>query len=106
MIGNLGPISAKLDGNIRVVRGTCLVPGTVNTSTQADQFVKLPTAANGVFAGAAGEDLFEPGFSMDSGTDPTTVTGTTPANYNFTGRRISIIRLGRFPLIAGAAIVD
>src|SRR2546422_5935212 len=79
MEGVLGPVAARLDANVRVVRGTALVPGTVNTSSQADSYVALPAAANGVFAGVAAEDFFETGFAFASGTDPSTVNGTTPA---------------------------
>ncbi len=107
MEGVLGPIAARLDANVRVVRGTAFVPGTVNASSQTDQFVALPASANGVFAGIAAEDFFETGFSFTSGTDPSTVTGTTPASpYNLQGKRISIVRKGRFPLIAAGAIAD
>ncbi len=101
----LGPIAAKLDANVRVVRGACMVPGTVNTSTQFDVFAALPAAANGVFLGAASEDRFETGFKFDSNTDPTTVTGTTPAApYNLQAKPIGLVRRGRFPLIAAGAI--
>lgn len=105
MEGNLGPLAAKLDANVRVVRGTALGPGTVNTSTQSDVFVAIPTAANGKFLGAAAEDLLETGFKFDSTVDPTTVTGTTPASpYNLSGKRIGLVRKGRFPMIAASAI--
>lgn len=107
MEGNLGPIAARLDANVRVVRGTALSPGTVNTSTQADVYVKVtPTAAgNDPFLGAAAEDFFETGFKFDATVDPTTVTGTTPASpYNLSGKRIGLVRKGRFPMIAAGAI--
>ncbi len=105
MEGNLGPLAAKLDANVRVVRGTALGPGTVNTSTQFDVFVAIPTAANGKFLGSASEDLFETGFKFDATVDPTTVTGTTPAApYNLLGKRIGLVRKGRFPMIAAGVI--
>ncbi len=105
MEGNIGPISARLDASVRVVRGAVLGPGTVNTSTQADVFTAVPTAANGKVLGAAAEDLFEPGFKFDSTVDPTTVIGTAPTSpYNLQGKRIGLVRKGRFPCIASGAI--
>lgn len=107
MEGVLGPVAARLDANVRVVRGTALVPGTVNTSSQADSYVALPAAANGVFAGVAAEDFFETGFAFASGTDPSTVNGTTPAApYNLATKRIAIVRRGRLPMTAAGAIAD
>lgn len=101
MEGTLGPFAAKLDANVRVVRGTCLSPGVVNTSTQFDTFAALPAGQNAVFLGAAAEDRFETGFAYVAGTDPSTVTGTTPASpYNLATKPIGVVRRGRFPLIA------
>src|SRR3989442_4226557 len=105
MEGVLGPVNRGLDGNVRVVRGTALGPVTVNTSSQADSYVALPAAANGVFAGAAAEDFFETGFAFASGTDPSTVNGTTPAApYNLATKRIAIVRRGRLPMIAAGPV--
>ncbi len=105
MEGNIGPIAVRLDANVRVVRGTALGPGTVNTSTQSDVYAAIPTAANGKFLGAAAEDLFETGYKFDATVDPSTVTGTTPASpYNLLGKRIGLVRKGRFPMIAAGAI--
>lgn len=107
MEGVLGPIAARLDANVRVVRGTALVPGTVNTSNQADYFIALPSGANGVVAGAAAEDFFETGYAYTAGTDPSTVNGTAPASpYNLSGKRIAVVRRGRFPMLAAGAIAD
>lgn len=107
MEGNLGPIAARLDTNVRVVRGTVMTPGTVNTSTQSDIYVALPSGANGVFAGVAAEDFLETGYKFDSTVDPSTVTGTTPVlPYDLQGKRIPIVRRGRFPLIAAGSIAD
>ncbi len=101
----LGPIAAKLDTNVRVVRGTALSTPTVNTSTQYDRWVGLPSAQNAVFDGAAAEDFFETGYTYTSGTDPSTVTGTTPAApYNLQGKRISIALRGVLPMLAAGAI--
>ncbi len=101
----LGPIAGKLDTNVRVVRGTALSTPTVNTSTQSDRWVGLPSAQNAVFEGVAAEDFFETGFSYTSGTDPSTVTGTTPASpYNLQGKRISTALRGYFPMLAAGAI--
>ncbi len=104
-IGNLGPLAFKLDANVRVVRGTAMVKSVTNSSNQSDQFAALPAGANGVFIGAAAEDFFEPNFFYAAGTDPTTVTGTTPGgNYTLTKKPISVIRKGVFPLIASGVI--
>jgi len=103
--GVLGPIAFKMDSNVRVVRGACMVKSVTNSSTQQNQYAALPAAANGVFIGAAAEDLFEPGYFYTAGTDPTTVTGTTPGgNYNLQGRPIALVRKGVFPLIASGVI--
>jgi hypothetical protein len=105
MEGVLGPIAAKLDTNVRVVRGTALSTPSVNTSTQYDRWVGLPSGQNAVFEGAAAEDFFETGYAYTAGTDPSTITGTTPAApYNLQGRRISIALRGVLPMLAAAAI--
>ena len=107
MQGVLGPIVARLDANTRVVRGTAFTKPVTNTSTQADLYVGLPGGANVAFEGSAAEDFLEPGFKFDSGVDPTTVTGTTPASpYNFAGKRISVVKRGVFPMIASGAIAQ
>jgi hypothetical protein len=103
----LGPIAAKLDTNVRVVRGTALSTPTVNTSTQFDRWVGLPSGQNAVFEGVAAEDFVETGFSYVAGTDPSTVTGTTPAApYNLQGKRISAVLRGMFPMLAAGAITQ
>jgi hypothetical protein len=105
MEGVLGPIAAKLDTNVRVVRGTALSTPSVNTSTQYDRWVGLPSGQNAVFEGAAAEDFFETGYTYTAGTDPSTITGTTPAApYNLQGRRISIALRGVLPMLAAGAI--
>src|ERR1039458_8542016 len=117
MEGNLGPIAATLDVNMRLVRGMCLVLGTVTTSTQSMAYVEPPGAAsgslgalgtggiNGVFAGVVAEDLFETGFSMSAEVDPTTVIGTIPQSPStLLNKNVAIVRRGRFPLIASGII--
>ncbi len=105
MEGVLGPTAAKLDTNVRVVRGTALAKPTVNTSTQFDKWVGLPASQNAAFEGTAAEDFFETGFAYTAGTDPTTVTGTTPTSpYNLQGRRISLALRGIFPMLAAGVI--
>ncbi len=105
MEGVLGPVAAKLDTNVRVVRGTALSTPTVNTSTQADRWVGLPSGQNAVFEGCAAEDFFETGYTYTAGTDPSTVTGTTPAApYNLQGRRVATVLRGVFPMLASQAI--
>ncbi len=107
MQGVLGPIGARLDANTRVVRGTAFTKPVTNTSTQADLYVGLPAGANVAFEGAAAEDFLEPGFKFDAGVDPSTVTGTAPAApYVFTGKRISVVKRGIFPMIAAGVIAQ
>src|SRR2546422_4586012 len=108
MQATLGPIARKMDANVRIVRGSALIPGSVNTSTQIDKYVKLPTAANGVFAGLAADDTFEPGFNYTAGTDPSTINGVAPgAPYDLSKQPISVILLGVFQnALASAAVAD
>jgi len=105
MEGNIGPIAVRLDANVRLVRGTVLGPGTVNTSTQSDVYAAIPAAANGKILGVTSEDFFETGFKFDATVDPSTVIGTTPAPpYNLLAKRVGLVRKGRFPCIAASAI--
>src|SRR5712692_4569630 len=103
----LVPSAAKLDTNVRVVRGTAFSTPSVNTSTQFDYWVGLPSGQNAVFEGAAAEDFFETGYTYTAGTDPSTVTGTTPAApYILQGKRVAVVKRGMFPMLAAGAITQ
>jgi hypothetical protein len=81
----------RADANVRVSKYTVMVQSSANTSTQAQQFAALPGGANapGVL-GVLTDHFVEPNYFVPQGTDPTTVTGTTPALYNLQGRGLTL----------------
>jgi hypothetical protein len=83
-------ISFRVQSNVRIAKFTVLVKDTTDT-TQNQQYAMLPTAANapGVL-GVTLDHFVEPNYFVPQGTNPTTVTGTTPALYNLTGRSIAV----------------
>jgi len=101
MMPGIDPIGALLDANKRVVRGTAMGLPSTNTSTQTAFYVALPTGQNVACEGVMVEDAVETGFSLTSTTDPTTVTGTTPASpYDLRKRSWALARDGRVWCIA------
>ena len=78
MLGNQGLTAAKFDANVRAVRGTIMSLPSVNTSSESDFYVGLPTGSNVKALGVLMQDVVEPGNTITSETDPSTVTGTTP----------------------------
>jgi len=81
----------RADANVRISKFTALVQSTANTSTQSQQFAAVPGAANasGVL-GVTIEHFVEPNYFVPQGTNPTTVTGTTPTLYNLQNRGLTL----------------
>ncbi len=94
------------DGNVRIVAHTALIQGTVTPSVFHGVQVKLPTAANtGPIVCVTELNFFEPNyFSYAKGTDPTTVTATTPTLYTLTGKAIAGIISGLTYCIAAGVL--
>jgi len=81
----------RADANARISKFTAVVQSTANPSTQSQQFAALPAAANA--AGVLGvtiEHFVEPNYFVPQGTDPTTVTGSTPVLYNLANRGLTL----------------
>ena len=81
----------RADANVRINKFTALVQSTANTSTQSQQFAAVPAASNapGVL-GVTIEHFVEPNYFVPQGTNPTTVTGTTPTLYNLQNRGVTL----------------
>lgn len=80
--------TGRLSTNVRVAKYAALLTDAVN-SLQNKYFVSLPPSvtpwlvgASGVYApaGVTFQNYYEPNFFTAEDTNPTTVTGTTPAN--------------------------
>ena len=98
--------SVRSAANVRIYKYTALIK-SASTTTQNKIFGALPTAKNsGAFLGVTIEHFFEPNFFVPQGTDPTTVTGTTPVIYNLQGKVVGIQITGeaRFILSADGAV--
>ena len=81
----------RADANVRISKYTALVQSTANPSTQARQFAAVPAAANAAgVLGVTVEHFVEPNYFVPQGTDPSTVTGTTPALYNLQNRALTL----------------
>jgi hypothetical protein len=81
----------RADANVRINKFTALVQSTANPSTQSQQFAAVPAGANapGVL-GVTIEHFVEPNYFVPQGTNPATVTGTTPTLYNLQGRGLTL----------------
>jgi hypothetical protein len=95
----------RSDGNVRINKFTALVQSTANPSTQSQQFAAVPAGANapGVL-GVTVEHFVEPNYFVPQGTNPTTVTGTTPTLYNLEGRGLTLQLNGVARCIAASPI--
>lgn len=84
MYGNIGTTAAKLDLNVRVLRGTVMSLPVTNQTTESDYYVGLPTQGpNSVPTGVMSQDVVEPGYPLTSETwlDPNTgnpINGSVP----------------------------
>ena len=95
----------RSDANVRVNKFSVLVKSSANTSTQKTQYAAVPAAQNasGVL-GVLTEHFVEPNYFVPQGTNPTTVTGTTPTLYNLTNRGMTLQVNGVARCIAAGAI--
>jgi argininosuccinate lyase len=97
----------RSDANVRVHKFTVMVKSTANTSNQKTQYAAVPAAQNAAgILGVLAEHFVEPNFFVSQGTDPTTVTGTTPTLYNMQNRGMSVQVNGVARGIAAAAIAQ
>jgi hypothetical protein len=95
----------RSDANVRINKFTALVKSATNTSDQQHRYAALPGAANapGVL-GVTVEHFVEPNYFVPQGTDPTTVTGSTPTLYNMQGRALTLQVNGVARCIAAGAV--
>ncbi len=99
-------ISFRAQANARIAKFTALVADTADT-TQNQQFAGLPAAANAPkFIGVTLDHFVEPNYFVPQGTDPSTVTGTTPVLYNLTGRGLTTQINGIARFYAGVAGIN
>lgn len=97
-------VSFRSQSNVRIYKFTALVKDTTDT-TQNQQFAGLPAAANAPgILGVLTDHFVEPNYFVPQGTNPTTVTGTTPVLYNLTGRGMTLQVNGVARCIAAGAI--
>jgi hypothetical protein len=97
-------VSFRSQSNVRIYKFTALVKDTTDT-TQNQQFAGLPAAANAPgILGVLTDHFVEPNYFVPQGTNPTTVTGTTPVLYNLTGRSMTLQVNGVARCIAAGAI--
>lgn len=90
--------------NKRIAKFSVLVKDTTDT-TQNQQYAGLPGAANAAgFMGVTIEHFVEPNYFVPQGTDPTTVTGTTPTLYTLTGRGVTAQNQGVARFYSASAI--
>lgn len=95
----------RADTNVRISKFTALVQSTANPSTQSQQFAAVPGAANAAgVLGVTVDHFVEPNYFVPQGTDPTTVTGTTPALYNLANRGLTLQVNGVARCVAAGAI--
>ena len=97
-------VSFRSQSNVRIYKFTALVKDTTDT-TQNQQFAGLPAAANAPgILGVLTDHFVEPNYFVPQGTNPATVTGTTPVLYNLTGRSMTLQVNGVARCIAAGAI--
>lgn len=83
-------ISFRAQANVRIAKYTVLVKDAADT-TQNQQYAALPGAANAAgVLGVTVDHFVEPNYFVPQGTNPATVTGTTPSLYNLAGRSIAV----------------
>ena len=92
MAGPLGLVLAfKADASKRIAKFTVLVKSVTNTSGQTNRYAAIPGGANAAgIVGVTIEHFVEPNYFVKEGTDPTTVTGSTPTLYNLMGRPVQL----------------
>lgn len=95
----------RSDANVRINKFTALVQSTANPSTQSQQFAAVPAGPNapGVL-GVTVEHFVEPNYFVPQGTNPASVTGSTPTLYNLQGRGLTLQLNGVARCIAASPI--
>jgi hypothetical protein len=106
MAGLLGLVLAfKADLNKRIHKFTVLVKPVTHASDQKNRYAGLPAGANAAgVQGVAIEHFVEPNYFVKEGTDPTTVSGSSPTLYDVTGRPVPLQVNGYAKCIASGAI--
>lgn len=95
----------RSDANVRIAKFTVLVKSSLNSSTQGQQYAAVPGGANASgILGVTIEHFVEPNYFVPQGTDPSTVTGSTPTLYNMQNRGLSLQVNGVARVIATGAI--
>jgi hypothetical protein len=98
-------LAFKADANVRIAKFTVLVKSVTNTSTQTARFAAVPSGANAAgIVGVTIEHFVEPNYFVKEGTDPSTVTGTTPTLYNLQGRPVQLQMNGYAKCYAAGAV--
>jgi hypothetical protein len=95
----------RSDANVRIYKFTALVKSTANTSNQQHRYAALPGASNAAgVLGVSVEHFVEPNYFVPEGTNPTTVTGTTPVLYDMEGRALTLQVNGVARCLAAGAV--
>ena len=91
----------RLGANVRLTKFSVLVKDVADTA-QNQIYAGVPAAANAAgILGVTIDHVLEPNFFVAPGTDPSTVTGTTPTLYNLKGRGLTLQVNGVARLYAG-----
>lgn len=101
--------AVRADANVRICAHSAMIKSSVNTSTFQDEYAALPTGSNqGPVIGVTAEHFFEPNFfGFKQGTDPTTITGTTPtAPYNMQTKPVAVYGQGDYAYVYAAGAVN
>lgn len=81
----------RADANVRISKFTALVKSSANTSTQSQQYLAVPGGANAAgVLGVTVDHFVEPNYFVPEGTDPSTVTGTTPTLYSLAAKGLTV----------------
>ncbi len=96
----------RLGANVRVTKFSVLVKDVADTA-QNQIYAGVPAAANAAgILGVTIDHVLEPNFFVPPGTDPSTVTGTTPTLYNLKGRGLTLQVNGVARLYAAGVIAQ
>jgi len=89
--------------NKRIHKYTAVTIDAADTA-QNQEYCDIPGGANVAALGLTTEHFVEPNYFVPQGTDPTTVTGSTPPTYSLAGRPVSVCVAGRARAVAASAI--
>jgi len=97
----------RSDANVRVNKFSVMVKSVANASTQKAQYAAVPGAQNASgILGVLTEHFVEPNYFVSQGTNPTSVTGTTPQLYNLSNRGMTLQVNGVARCICGVAPIN